>query len=367
METLSNHRFNLFVDPYFHIREGIFFPQHAVGSSIPLCELPGYHQVSPAFNQPGFSTSDYMPGSPDKGPYSPRENYDRAYETSENTRSALSPGSQTQQPESPLPPLFDPGDSHSDLTNSGRHYSEDYTSIPPHHPDWYPGDAGNYYEGSFRDPHRYSQEVRTHSPDLGTQNTPPRPLGEGIQPPFSDVFSNLNRSLEVEPPGQPSTSGEAVYFTSDVGPNSVFLPPGTLDPRLNPQPPKPFRRALRNYKTKLNSKAVRRNSTQQSPQQLSQGAFNSAPDHGNFPGCYVLTPIEAGDSSGVGSPQEVLKKEKSKRKPMPEEEKAAVKQNRIHGVCYRCKSFKEKVMKMLSGLLDITLTFSQTVSWGISL
>lgn len=313
----QSHRFNLFVDPYFHVREGLFFPQHAAGSSVPLCESPGYHQVSPAFNQPGFSTSAYMPGSPDKDPYCPRDNYDRAYETSENTRSALPPGSQTHQPESPSPSLFghEPA-SHSDLTHSGRHYSEDFGS---HHSAWYSGDAvatDNFYDGSFRNHHRYSQEVRSHSPDLGnlgTQNNPPRPLGDGIQPPFSDAFSHLNRSLVVEP-GQPSTSGEPTYFTPD-GVNSVYLPP------------------------------VRRNSAHQTPQQLSQGAFNSAPDHGNIPGCHVLTPIDisqAGDSSGISSPQEAPKKEKPKRKPMPEEERAAVKQNRLNGVCYRCKKFKEK-------------------------
>ncbi|KAF8424194.1 hypothetical protein EV426DRAFT_707946 [Tirmania nivea] len=282
-----------------------------------------------------------MPGSPDKGPYSPRENYDRVYETSENTRSALSPGPQAQQPESPLPSPFDPPASHNVLTHSGPHYSVDYSSI--HHRDWYPGNAvtpDNYYEGSFRHPHRYPHEVRSHSPDLGTQNIP---LGDGIQPPFGDAIRHLNRSL-VEP-GQPSTSGEVTCFTPGGVFNSVYLPPGTLDPRLNPQPPKPFRRVLRNNKTKLNSKAVRRNSAQQSPQQPSQGAFSSAPDHGNIPGCHVLTPIDitqAGDSSGVSSPQEAPKKEKSKRKPMPEEEKAAVKQNRLHGVCYRCKIFKER-------------------------
>jgi len=299
-----------------------------------------------------------MPGSPDKGPYSPQENYDRAHETGENTRSALSPGLQAQQPESPLPPHFDPeAPPHSDPSHSGRHYPEDYGSI---HADWPPD---NYYG----DPHRYPQEGSSHSPDQGTQSTPPRPLGDVIQTSFSDTFSHLNRSLVVEPPVQPSTSGEATYYPTDGVLNSVYLPPGTLDPRLNPQPPKSFRRALRYNKTKLNSKAARRNSAQQQP---SQGAFSSAPDHGSIPGCYVLTPVDisqAGGSSGVSSPQEAPKKEKSKRKPMPEEEKAAVKQNRLHGVCYRCKTYKEKVMKKLSGFLDITLTFSQTVSWGISL
>lgn len=299
-----------------------------------------------------------MPGSPDRGLYSPRENYDRAYETSENTRSALSSGSQpqVQQPESPLS-LFAEPTSHNDSVRSSRHYSVDYSSS---HADWFPGNTAppdSYYEGSFQGPHRYPHEGRSNSLDLGTQNIPPRPLGDGIQPPFSDVFSQLNRSLVVEP-GQQSTSGEATYFAPNDVPDSVYLPPGTLDPRLNPQPPKPFRRALRNYKTKLNSKAVRRNSAQQLPQQPSQqGAFNSAPDHGNIPGCHVLTPVEisqAGDSLGVSSPQEAPKKEKSKRKPMPEEERAAVKQNRLHGVCYRCKIFKERVMERLFELLCIS-------------
>jgi len=298
-----------------------------------------------------------MPGGPDRGPYSPRENYDRAYETSENTRSALPPGSQsqTQQPESPLS-LFDPESaSHGDLTHSGRHYSADYISIQSHHPELFPGNAvslDRYYEESFQSPHRYLHEGRSHSPDLGTQNIPPRPLGDGIQPPFSDAISQLNRSVAVEPE-QPSTPGGAKYLTPGGVLDSVYLPPGMLDPRLNSQPPKKlFRRAVRSYKTKLNSKAVRRNSVQESPNQPSQqAAFSSAPDHGTIPGCHVLTPIDmsrAGDSSGVNSPQEAPKKEKPKRKPMLEEEKAAVRKNRLHGVCYRCKIFKERVMKRLS-------------------
>lgn len=326
-----------------------------------------------------------MSSSPDRGTYSPSEKYGKSYEDSDDTRSRMSAvlQQQPQQPASPLA-LFDPITApDSDITRGSQNYPIDYGSVQPPHPQsaddyvlppntrWF-GDVGpsqSYYGGN---PSSYQHAIGSHGSTLGSRSTSHHGVDDAIQSSFSEAYRGLDSSILVDPKvsvGETDrrfAANDAIYVSPDRRFNEEFFPAtdtgiSTLDPRLHSQPPKPSRKSLRNNKAKF--KVVRRNSRQE-PTEKSQSqqrplqrqgsqriAFESKPEDGVIPGCYVLTPTVL-DHPGDDMPLDYIgplqdgrriAREKAKRKPMPEEERAAVKLNRLQGVCFRCKVYKEKV------------------------
>lgn len=371
----NHHRLSLF-DPYFLAREPIFFPRPAVGVPVFIGLNNRYGQTSNHSEQQLeiVFAPEYMSRSPDRGSYNVSENYDRPYEESSDNREAISPVSRTA-PQRPTSPLFTPISAPEGGVPESSHFSVGYGSIPPspppnsgdfvlpHGTGWFPRDAAqanSYLSGDLQNLNTYSHEI------------PPRQL-EDIQPSFSEAYRGLDSSIVMEPVSKggnerSSYSGEDSYSSSDrrldhSQETTSTADISTLDPRLHSILP---RNILRNTKAKL--KLVRRNSRKETAERGQRYRLNQQigleaveDTGGNIPGCHVLTPTvidisQSGDASGSGSgivgplldPRKVAK-EKPKRKPMPEEEKAAVKQNRMHGVCYRCKVYKEKVTNLGSG------------------
>lgn len=100
-----------------------------------------------------------------------------------------------------------------------------------------------------------------------------------------------------------------------------------------------------------------------------RSSLETFPESGiNFPGCYILVPTtgEGNDpalsQSGEGSHKDgeafgdagklVTKKA---RRPMADAERAEIRRNRKHGVCVRCKMFKERVCCWVSVCRDSRL------------
>lgn len=385
----DHHRLSLF-DPYFLAREHIFFPRSTVDVPVFVGLNNRYGQSTNHQSGQQLDTifaPEYMSRSPDRGSYNVSETYDRSYEESGDNHEAISPVSRTIPQRSTSPhTMFTPISAPESGARESSHYSVGYDSISsppppnsgdfilPQEPNWFSRDAAQANSYLPGDPNisTYPHEMGRHSPE----GLPSRQL-EDIQPPFSEAYRGLDSSIVMEAEAPVSKGGnekssyageDSSYSSSDRrldhSQETTTADISTLDPRLHPILP---RNILRNTKAKL--KLVRRNSRKETAERVQQrfrlnqqiGLEAVEDTGGNIPGCHVLTPTvidvsQSGEAPGSGSgvvgplldPRKVAK-EKPKRKPMPEEEKAAVKQNRKHGVCYRCKIYKEKVTNLGDG------------------
>lgn len=89
----------------------------------------------------------------------------------------------------------------------------------------------------------------------------------------------------------------------------------------------------------------------------------------DFPGCFVLVPADAEDHDSLypdnthdlQEPKLLTTNKKIYRRPMGDNERAAIKLNRKNGVCLRCKVFKERVSCMPSSIRITLMRISSVV------
>ncbi|KAF8448495.1 hypothetical protein BDZ91DRAFT_669668 [Kalaharituber pfeilii] len=192
-----------------------------------------------------------------------------------------------------------------------------------------------------------------------------------MRPAFHQTYRDLNSAIPSNPASVdpaalsgPPDQGvskypviEAVYLPPNQPNFNTFIPSSPISTLYNPIPqelPRITRRRSAKTKSANNGKGThekyhpyQQRNTARVTQRI---GFESISDTGcNIPGCHVLTPTmfesHSGEGSGFIGPlpdTRRVTKEKTKRRPMGEEERAAVRHNRITGVCFRCKKYKEK-------------------------
>ncbi|KAI5793712.1 hypothetical protein DFH27DRAFT_566989 [Peziza echinospora] len=327
-------------------------------------------------------------------PAYPQDGYDRPY------HSALSAGSHPV----PLEPALHMFDStatfHSDAVASGHNaYVSEYASTSNvgsnheysptiHHDHWYRGHQTT--PDSYRHA-RYDLNGHQHAP---IDALPSIYLDSDMRPPFIEAYRGLDESISpitekprgallphhgsgssfassaINQANDPARINHGYMAPADISPHlyapdnmhqhQPALEPSAVDPALSLLPPSSESKAKKTSK----AKPVRRKSSRRDPiaierprahlrsnscQESVRVEFEAARELGGVPGCFVLTPTAVMGSSEdqvayngpIPIPRRVPK-EKPRRKQMSEEERAAVKQNRINGVCFRCKAFKEK-------------------------
>ena len=321
-----NSIFEVQHDPYFYART----PSLSLRRSDTLAGLKRHVPYS-AYEQPSINMPTRSEINSGGGTYNPPIRYDQSY-TNQNPSSTVSQASSQQ------PAPYSVYESSHDINRGSQGFQDaaDFPSprhtgyiMPASSSDWYPPIHQPYQPGSYLE-----NEIRPtgmldgiNEAYNGLNSAIPR---IGLLP--STDLALTDRRLDEEIPNW----ADCLRPVENLRQTVAYPQPLESSQRTDTRGGKPAKPTRRSSRKKVSNKAQ---SAQR--EELRLGLESKLDDDAIIPGCHVLTPVATDGTPRVQSNKRA--KEKIKRKPMGELERAEVKMKRLYGVCFRCKMYKEKV------------------------